>query len=37
MRLLERQRDGDLILREFADKDVPAYAVLSHTWLPNNK
>jgi hypothetical protein len=30
-------RSGDLILREFADKDVLAYAILSHTWSPNNK
>ncbi|KAL9619027.1 MAG: hypothetical protein Q9160_006348 [Pyrenula sp. 1 TL-2023] len=36
MRLLERQPDDNLILREFTDKDVPAYAILSHTWLPNN-
>lgn len=36
MRLLERQPGGDLILREFTDKHVPAYAVLSHTWLENN-
>jgi hypothetical protein len=32
MRLLERQPDGNLILREFTDKVVPAYAILSHTW-----
>lgn len=37
MRLLERQCDVDLILREFTDKDVSAYAILSHTWLRNNE
>jgi hypothetical protein len=36
MRLLERKPDGDLVFREFTDKDVPAYAILSHTWLTNN-
>lgn len=36
MRLLERQPDGDLILREFTNKDVPAYAILSYTWLADN-
>ncbi len=36
MRLLERKPDGDLIFRESTDKDVPAYAILSHTWLANN-
>ena len=28
--------DGDLVFRESTDKDVPAYAILSHTWLTNN-
>ncbi|KIW32636.1 uncharacterized protein PV07_04166 [Cladophialophora immunda] len=37
MRLLERQPDGDLILREFTDKDVPPYAILSHTWFEDNE
>jgi hypothetical protein len=32
MRLFERKPDGHLVLREFIDKDVPTYAVLSHTW-----
>ncbi|KAH8800844.1 hypothetical protein F5884DRAFT_824895 [Xylogone sp. PMI_703] len=32
MRLLERIPSGDLVLREFVDKDIPAYAILSHTW-----
>lgn len=37
MRLLERKPDGELAFREFTDKDVPAYAILSHTWLANNE
>jgi hypothetical protein len=36
MRLLERKPDGDLIFHEFIDKNIPAYAILSHTWLANN-
>lgn len=32
MRLLERRPNGDLILRDFTGRDVPAYAILSHTW-----
>jgi hypothetical protein len=32
MRLLERKPDGGLILRQFIGRDVPAYAILSHTW-----
>ncbi|XTI83929.1 hypothetical protein V2W45_1201441, partial [Cenococcum geophilum] len=36
MRLLERKPDGDLVFRESTDKDVPAYAILSHIWLANN-
>lgn len=36
MRLLERRPDGNLLLREFTDKDIPPYAILSHTWLENN-
>jgi Heterokaryon incompatibility protein (HET) len=32
MRLLERQSDGHLVLRDFTGRDVPAYAILSHTW-----
>ena len=35
-RLLERKPDGDLGFRESTNKDVPAYAILSHTWLVNN-
>jgi hypothetical protein len=36
MRLLERKPDGDLVFRKFTDKDVPAYAIISYTWLINN-
>ncbi|KAI9766978.1 MAG: hypothetical protein M1839_004654 [Geoglossum umbratile] len=36
MRLLERKPDRHLVFREYTDKDVPAYAILSHTWLTNN-
>ena len=36
MRLLERKPGGDVVLHEFSNKDVPAYAILSHTWLANN-
>ena len=32
MRLLERKPDGDLVLRKFTNNDIPAYAILSHTW-----
>ena len=32
MRLLERKPNGDLILNKFTGTDVPAYAILSHTW-----
>ena len=37
MRLLERKSDGDLVSHEYTDNDVPAYAILSHNWLTNNK
>ena len=36
MRLLERRPDGEIVLREFTGKDVPAYAILSHTWDINS-
>ncbi|OQU95657.1 hypothetical protein CLAIMM_01839 [Cladophialophora immunda] len=36
MRLLERKSGGSLIFHEFTREDVPAYAILSHTWLTNN-
>lgn len=32
MRLLERKSSGELVLRVFIGSDLPAYAVLSHTW-----
>jgi len=32
MHLLERKTDGQLVLREFLGENVPAYAILSHTW-----
>jgi hypothetical protein len=34
IRLLRRSKDGKLTFREFAGADVPAYAILSHTWGP---
>jgi hypothetical protein len=37
MRLLERKSDSNLIIHEFTGKEVPAYAILSHTWHANNK
>jgi hypothetical protein len=36
MRLLESKPDGDVVFRESTNNDVPAYAVLSHTWLASN-
>lgn len=36
MRLLERKPNGDLVFRESTSKDVPAYAILSHTWSANH-
>jgi len=36
MRLLERQQDGSLALREFSDRNVPTYAILSHTWATDH-
>jgi hypothetical protein len=32
IRLLQLESDGSIIFRETAGSDVPAYAVLSHTW-----
>ncbi|KAI9682556.1 MAG: hypothetical protein M1822_006854 [Bathelium mastoideum] len=37
MRLLERKSDGTFVLHEFHDENVPAYAILSHTWAIDNK
>ncbi|KAJ9493310.1 hypothetical protein H2202_011226 [Exophiala xenobiotica] len=36
MRLLERKPKGDLVFRECSADDLPAYAILSHTWLTDN-
>src|ERR1700761_2873233 len=36
MRLLECKPDGDLVFHESTRENVPAYAILSHTWLANN-
>jgi len=32
IRLLQRQPDGEIVFREPTSGDVPAYAILSHTW-----
>ena len=32
IRLLQRKRDGEIVFREPTSGDVPAYAILSHTW-----
>jgi hypothetical protein len=32
MRLLKRETDGELVLTKHKDKEVPVYAILSHTW-----
>jgi hypothetical protein len=39
MRLLERKPDGELVMHEFVGKDdtIPPYAILSHTWGPDNE
>lgn len=37
MRLLKRDPDGRLGLHDFTGKTVPAYAILSHTWLPDSR
>lgn len=37
MRLLSCASDGRLVLTEYDEKNVPAYAILSHTWAENNK
>jgi hypothetical protein len=36
IRLLTRDSNGKLILREFDDHDIPAYAILFHTWNTDN-
>jgi hypothetical protein len=35
MRLLERRSDGEFSLAEFQEDNIPAYAILSHTWGAN--
>lgn len=37
MRLLHIEDNGELSLAEHIGTDVPAYAILSHTWGPNNE
>jgi hypothetical protein len=32
IRLLQRKPDGEIVFTEPASRDVPAYAILSHTW-----
>jgi hypothetical protein len=32
IRLLQRKPDGEIVFRELTSGDVPAYAILSHTW-----
>jgi hypothetical protein len=32
IRLLTREHNGELVLREFDTDNLPAYAILSHTW-----
>ncbi|KAJ4291761.1 hypothetical protein N0V90_009656 [Kalmusia sp. IMI 367209] len=32
LRLLQRKADGGILFRETTTSDVPAYAILSHTW-----
>lgn len=36
MRLLERKADGALSLCNFVGKQIPTYAILSHTWNEDN-
>src|ERR1700722_5501352 len=36
MRLLERKPNGKLVLTEHNTKDIPPYAILSHTWAEDN-
>ena len=36
MRFLERKPDGDIVFRECSADDLPAYAILSHTWLTDS-
>lgn len=36
MRLLTRETNGELVLREFDSNSAPAYAILSYTWNTDN-
>ena len=36
MRLLERKSNGKVVLSEFSGENIPAYAILSHTWALDN-
>ena len=36
IRLLERKSDGEIVFRAPTSGDVPAYAILSHTWAEDN-
>jgi hypothetical protein len=37
MRLLQREADGHFSLAEFVGRSIPQYAILSHTWGPDNE
>ena len=37
MRLLKLKNDGEFSLTEFVGDSIPAYAILSHTWGPDNE
>ncbi|KAH7305357.1 kinesin light chain [Rhexocercosporidium sp. MPI-PUGE-AT-0058] len=37
MRLLQYNEDGDLSLTQFFESDIPKYAILSHTWGPEEE
>jgi hypothetical protein len=37
MRLLQSRPNNKHALREFLGSDIPTYAILSHTWGPDNE
>lgn len=37
MRLLQLQKDGQIVLKYFSEHDVPPYAILSHKWEEDNE
>lgn len=37
MRLLRRESNGTFTLHSFAETEIPAYAILSHRWGPNDE